>query len=50
MDRSSKLQAPAAPGADYTRTRFIIVGSPELSYAADGLAGPFCPKVMPATV
>jgi hypothetical protein len=48
LDRSWKLQAPAAPGGDSTRTRFIIVGSPVLSYAADGLAGPFSPKGMPA--
>ena len=47
LDRTWKLQAPAAPGDDSTRTRFIIVGSPELSYTADGLTGPFSPKGLP---
>lgn len=47
LDRTWKLQAPAAPGEDLTRTRFIVVGSPELSYIADGLVGPFSPKGLP---
>jgi hypothetical protein len=47
LDRNWKLQAPAAPGDDSTRTRFIVVGSPELSYIADGLVGPFSPKGLP---
>jgi hypothetical protein len=46
LDRTWKLQAPS--GGDSTRTRFIIGGSPELSYAAGGLAGPFQPKDLPA--
>ena len=45
LDRVWKLQAPAA---DSTRTRFIVVGSAALGYAADGLAGPFPPKGLPA--
>ena len=48
LDRSWKLQAPSAPGENSTLTRFIVVGSPELSYAAEGLAGPFPPKGLPA--
>lgn len=50
LDRSWKLQAPSAPGEDSTRTRFIILGSPELSYAAEGLSGPFSPKGLPGTL
>ena len=45
LDRVWKLQAPAA---DSTRTRFIVVGSAALGYAADGLVGPFPPKGLPA--
>ncbi|MEO5915771.1 MAG: hypothetical protein ABIS50_16165 [Luteolibacter sp.] len=48
LDRSWKLQSPSGPGENSTRTRFIVVGSPELSYAADGLAGPFPPKGLPS--
>ncbi len=48
LDRSWKLQSPSAPGEDSTRTRFVIVGLPELAYAADGLSGPFPPKGLPA--
>ncbi|HEX7261812.1 MAG TPA: hypothetical protein VF258_08365, partial [Luteolibacter sp.] len=48
LDRSWKLQAPAAPGVDTTRTRFSVASVPELTYAADGLAGPFPPKGLPA--
>lgn len=48
LDRIWKLQAPSGPGEDSTRNRFIIVASPELVYAADGLAGPFPPKGLPA--
>ncbi len=48
LDRTWKLQAPEAPGADATRTRFIISGSPDLTYAATGLEGPFTPKGLPA--
>ncbi len=48
LDRIWKLQAPAGPDKDSTLTRFIIVGSPELTYSADGLSGPFPPKGLPA--
>ncbi len=48
LDRIWKLHAPAGPGRDSTPTRFIIVGSPELTYSADGLAGPFPPKGLSA--
>jgi hypothetical protein len=48
LDRLWKLQAPAGPDKDSTLTRFIIVGSPELTYSADGLSGPFPPKGLPA--
>jgi hypothetical protein len=48
LDRTWKLQSPSGPGADSTRTRFIVVGSPGLSYAADGLAGPFTAKSLPS--
>lgn len=48
LDHTWKLQTPSGPGKNSTRTRFIIVGSPELSYAADGLVGPFSPKGLPA--
>ncbi len=41
LDRVWKLQSPAAAEQDATRTRFIIVGSPELAYTAEGLTGPF---------
>ena len=47
LDRIWKLQAPSAEGEDSTRTRFTVLGSPELSYVADGLAGPFSPKGLP---
>lgn len=47
LDRSWKLQAPSGPGEDATRTRFIIPSSPELSYAVEGLTGPFPPKGLP---
>ncbi|MES2921428.1 MAG: hypothetical protein V4819_07775 [Verrucomicrobiota bacterium] len=50
LDRSWKLQAPAGPGEDSTRTRFIILGSPELSYTAEGLTGPFSPKGLPGSL
>ncbi len=50
LDRSWKLQAPSAPGADATRTRFFVAGVPELTYAADGLAGPFPPKGLPSRI
>ena len=50
QERSWKLQAPWAPGEDSTRTRFIILGSPELSYAAAGLSGPFSPKGLPGSL
>ncbi len=49
LDRIWKLHAPAGPGKDSTLTRFIIAGSPELTYSADGLAGPFPPKGLPAS-
>lgn len=48
LDRNWKLQSPAGSGEDSTRTRFIVVGSPELTYAADGLTGSFPPKGLPA--
>lgn len=48
LDRVWKLQAPTGPGEDSTRTRFIVVGSPEATYAADGLTGPFPPNGLPA--
>jgi hypothetical protein len=48
LDRIWKLHAPSGPGKDSTLTRFIIAGSPELTYTADGLAGPFPPKGLPA--
>lgn len=48
LDRTWKLQAPIAPGDDSTRSRFIVASSPQLSYSADGLAGPFPPKGLPA--
>ena len=48
LDRLWKLQAPAGPDKDSTLTRFIIVGSPELTYSAEGLSGPFPPKGLPA--
>lgn len=48
LDRTWKLQAPSAPGENSTLTRFIVVGSPEISYAAEGLGGPFPPKGLPA--
>jgi hypothetical protein len=48
LDRIWKLSAPAGPGEGSTLTRFIIVGSPELTYSADGLTGPFPPKGLPA--
>jgi hypothetical protein len=47
LDRIWKLQAPAGPDKDSTLTRYIIVGSPELTYSADGLSGPFPPKGLP---
>jgi len=50
LDRSWKLQAPSGPGADSTHTRFIILGSPELSYAAEALTGPFSPKGLPGSL
>lgn len=50
LDRSWKLQAPSVPGADSTRTRFSVACVPELTYAADGLAGPFPPKGLPARI
>lgn len=50
LERSWKLQAPSAPGEDSTRTRFIILGAPELSYAAAGLSGPFSPKGLPGSL
>lgn len=50
LDRSWKLQAPSALGEDATRTRFIIPGSPELAYAAEGLSGPFSPKGLPGSL
>ena len=49
LDLKWKLQAPAGAGENSTRTRFIIVGSPEFAYAAEGLAGPFPPKGLPAS-
>jgi hypothetical protein len=48
LDRKWKLQAPSGPGENSTRTRFVIVGTPEFSYAAEGLAGPFPPKGLPS--
>ena len=48
LDRIWKLQAPSGPGGDSTRTRFVIAGSPQIVYAADGLLGPFPPKGLPA--
>jgi hypothetical protein len=48
LDRVWKLQAPAAAGDDATRTRFIVSGSADLTYSADGLEGPFTPKGLPA--
>lgn len=48
LDRIWKLQAPSGPDKDSTLTRFIIAGSPELTYSADGLTGPFPPKGLPA--
>jgi hypothetical protein len=48
LDRIWKLHPPAGQDKDSTRTRFIIVGSPELTYSADGLAGPFPPKGLPS--
>lgn len=50
LDRSWKLQAPSAPDADSARTRFSVAGVPELTYAADGLAGPYPPKGLPARI
>ena len=50
LDRSWKLQAPSGPGEDSTHSRFIILGSPELSYAAAGLSGPFSPKGLPGSL
>ena len=50
LDRRWKLQAPAGPGEDSTRARFIILGSPELAYAAEGLSGPFSPKGLPGAL
>ncbi len=47
LDRIWKLQAPSAAGEAATRTRFIVSGSPDLTYAADGLEGPFTPKGLP---
>lgn len=47
LDRTWKLQTPTTAVEDATRTRFIVVGSPELSYNADGLVGPFAPKGLP---
>ena len=49
LDRSWKLQAPWGPGEDATRTRFVILGSPQLAYAADGLTGPFSPNGLPVS-
>ena len=40
----------SAPGDDFTRTRFIILGAPEISYAAAGLSGPFSPKGSPGSL
>lgn len=48
LDRIWKLQSPSAPVGESTRTRFIVVASPQLTYAAEGLTGPFSPKGLPA--
>lgn len=48
LDRMWKLHPPAGPGEDSTLHRFIIVAVPELTYAAEGLVGPFSPKGLPA--
>jgi len=50
LDRVWKLHAPSAPGEGATRTRFSILSSPEFSYAAPGLAGPFSNKTLPAVL
>ncbi len=47
LDRLWSLQAPAGPSRDETRARFLVVVAPDLSYAAEGLAGPFLPKGLP---
>jgi hypothetical protein len=47
LDRTWHLQAPGAEG---TRTRFIIATSPLLAYAAEGLTGPVAPQGLPASL
>lgn len=47
LDKIWKLQSPAGQRDNSTRTRFIIVGSPETLYAAEKLIGPFPPKNLP---
>lgn len=47
LDQSWKLQSPAGTGEGATRTRFTVVGAPELTYAAEGLTGPFPPQGLP---
>jgi hypothetical protein len=50
LDRIWKRQSPVAEGGKLTLTRFIVVGSPELTYAADGLSVPFPPKGLPSSL
>jgi hypothetical protein len=50
LDRLWKLQAPSVSGGDETRTRFIVVAAPDLSYQAEKLAGPFQPKGLPMEI
>lgn len=50
LDRTWKLQSPVSDGQGEVETRFFIVGSPDLAYAAEGLAGPFAPKSLPRTL
>ncbi|MES2474327.1 MAG: hypothetical protein V4640_01010 [Verrucomicrobiota bacterium] len=48
LDRSWKLRGPTAASGEATRTRFIVAASPDLTYTADGLEGPFSPKGLPS--
>jgi hypothetical protein len=49
LDKIWKIQAPFVTGKDLTRTQFVIAASPEYSYKAEGLMGPFSPKGLPSS-